>query len=136
MLPGIYISMVLFLAVPAVMVEDIGPVEALKRSAALTQGHRGTIFLAFLGVLLVNIVLACIITSSGASMGGEAMEAYDATGQAQTPSALGLVVEGAISWTISALQSMALAALGAVAYVRIRGMRDQVNAQELAEVFA
>ncbi|HJK90678.1 MAG TPA: hypothetical protein RMH26_08040 [Polyangiaceae bacterium LLY-WYZ-15_(1-7)] len=136
LLPGLYISMVLFLVVPAVMMEDVGPVQALKRSAALTEGHRGTLFLAFLAVLLVNIVLACIITSFGVGMGGEVAGAYDATGQPQGPSALGLVVEGAISWAIAALQSMALAALGAVVYVRIRGIRERVNAQALAEVFA
>ncbi|HWS56547.1 MAG TPA: hypothetical protein VN228_20595 [Pyrinomonadaceae bacterium] len=53
--PGLILMTVFAVALPAVAAEDLGPLDALKRSAALTRGYRGRVFAA----LLVMTLAAC-----------------------------------------------------------------------------
>lgn len=52
--PGIYASLVLLVAVPVATMEDVGPVAALARSRALTSPHVG-------GIFLCNLLLAPVM---------------------------------------------------------------------------
>ena len=52
-IPGLILACIFFVAVPATMVERAGPIEALKRSAELTTGHRLPIFGAMFLVFVV-----------------------------------------------------------------------------------
>jgi hypothetical protein len=65
--PGVILSLMLAVCVPAAVVERLGPVEALKRSSELTKGHKGLIFMTYFlwGVLV--FALAMVITFSFAN---------------------------------------------------------------------
>lgn len=52
---SVYLSLMLWVAIPPVVVENRGPVDALKRSVALTHGYKGQIFVI---TLVVGIVAA------------------------------------------------------------------------------
>lgn len=57
----IWMTLRLSLAFPACVVEQTGAVPALKRSASLSQGTRGRIFLLYLLVGIINYVLSMIM---------------------------------------------------------------------------
>ena len=132
--PLIYLLVVFFLAVPCAVAEKVGPVEALSRSLALTKGHRLTIFLTILCLWLVVVVFACIGGMFGAAFGAGGVDL--ATGLPQAPSTASQVVSFLTNLLVGSLQTMLLASLAAVAYARIRGIRDGVDAGALAEVFS
>ena len=52
-LPGLMVMVVLWVTIPAVVSERLGPLAAMKRSHELTRGHRWSI----LGVVLVFLLL-------------------------------------------------------------------------------
>lgn len=134
LVPVVYASIVFFVTVPAAVLENVGPIGALSRSLELTRGNRGRIFLAFLALGLVVFVLACV---SGVCTGAVGAGGIDpATGMPQPPSTLANVVSFVTGLLIQTVQTMAFAALAAVTYARLRGVRDGVDAQALAEVFA
>jgi hypothetical protein len=59
--PGIIASTMLAVALPACVVERIGPFASLSRSKDLTDGYKGAIFGAFFGVGIVNTVVGAVI---------------------------------------------------------------------------
>jgi uncharacterized membrane protein len=62
--PGVILSLMFAVCVPAAVVEGLGPVAALKRSCELTKGYRGRIFITtFLWGLLI-LVLNWFLTRS------------------------------------------------------------------------
>jgi hypothetical protein len=79
-IPGVYFAIVWALTIPVVVLEGRDLPGALKRSALLTKGHRGRIFviyfllllLAYIVMLMVQLpVMVAIGISSGASSTGE-----------------------------------------------------------------
>jgi len=132
--PFVYLLVVFFLAVPASVAERAGPVEAISRSLTLTKGHRLTIFLTLLCLMLVLFVLSCIGGMFGAIFGGGGVDL--ATGLPQAPSTLSQVISFILTLLVGSLQTMLFSSFAAVAYARIRGIRDGVDAGALAEVFS
>ncbi|MBV9924459.1 MAG: hypothetical protein JOZ96_05405 [Acidobacteria bacterium] len=68
--PGVILSLMFAVCVPALVIEGLGPIEALERSNRLTKGYKGLIFVTFFlwGVLV--FVLNALISwsfSHGAS---------------------------------------------------------------------
>lgn len=61
--PGVIAMLVLWLVVPCVLVERVGPVTALKRSAELTRGNRGSILLVMILQWLVSLVASIVIST-------------------------------------------------------------------------
>ena len=62
--PGLIASMMFFITLPACVVERLGPVESMSRSAELTKGHRWSIFGAVFVVGLVDFVVAVILIAT------------------------------------------------------------------------
>lgn len=64
-IPGIVIFLSLYLAVPAKLAENIGIVDALKRSRELTKGNRwgilGTIFLPMIPIMIVSFAIMSLM---------------------------------------------------------------------------
>jgi hypothetical protein len=58
--PGIYLAVRLSLAVPAVVLEDLGPAEALRRSWALT----GAAFWRILGLMALILALTALVEAA------------------------------------------------------------------------
>lgn len=56
--PGVMIATAASVALPAVMVERLGPMQALKRSFDLTRGHRWSLFAAFLAIFGINLAVS------------------------------------------------------------------------------
>ena len=93
-----------------------------------------TIFLTILCLWLVIVVFACIGGMFGAAFGAGGVDL--ATGMPEPPSTASQVVSFIVNLLVGSLQTMLLAALAAVTYARIRGIRDGVDANALAEVFS
>jgi hypothetical protein len=67
--PGVILSLMFAVCVPAAVVEGLGPVGALKRSHELTQGRKGLIFITYflwgLLVMLLNWVVVWSFARGG-----------------------------------------------------------------------
>jgi hypothetical protein len=82
--PGIYLLVALLLATPALLVEDLPPLNALQRSRALTQGMwfrtAGCYLLASLFVFFVALIPTLLfihVTGSGTASSGSDLVAAD-----------------------------------------------------------
>lgn len=125
--PGIIVACVLFVTVPAAVAEKTGPIESLRRSAALTDGSRVTIFLLLLIFLAIAFTLSGVVSivQLPGEMAGEVANALPFT-----------LVVFAVQWAAQVLQTIVLAVLAAVVYARLRAIRDGIDAEALAQVFA
>jgi hypothetical protein len=114
-IPGIILWTMFYVAIPACVVERLGPIKCIGRSAELTSGHRWKIFgLGFL-VVLVGIVLAVPLKIVGAFTG---------------------VLGGQITNALfqSAFMAFQLTVY-AVAYHDLRAAKEGIDIEELASVF-
>ncbi|HEX6183753.1 MAG TPA: YciC family protein [Pyrinomonadaceae bacterium] len=72
--PGVIFSLMYAVAVPAAVAERLGPFESLKRSARLTDGYKGLIFITqFLWgliIVVINLVVSGSFAFGGAGEGG------------------------------------------------------------------
>jgi uncharacterized membrane protein len=59
--PGILMGLAWSTAIPTIVIEKQGPLDAMQRSSQLTKGNRGSIFLIMLLVTLISYVIATII---------------------------------------------------------------------------
>jgi hypothetical protein len=67
--PGVILSLMFAVCVPAAVVEGLGAVDALKRSHELTKGYKGLIFITFFLWGLLIIVLNGVVTWSFTNAG-------------------------------------------------------------------
>lgn len=132
--PALYIITLFFVAIPSTVAEQTGPIESLSRSLELTKGNRVPIILSYLAFLLTVIVFACIAGCFTGIAGGGGVD--PSTGMPAAPSTFGTILNFVVNWLTTAVQIMGVSALAAVAYARIRGIRDGVDADALAAVFS
>jgi len=125
LVPGLILACGWFIAVPAAVIERLGPVEAMRRSWDLTEGRRGTIFgyLMLLGLALGGLALVAGIAIGGATLASG--------GASLTTTVILQVVVFFVGTVWLILQSTAAASF----YARVRGTRDQIDVDALAEVF-
>ena len=117
--PGVILFCAVAAAIPAVMAEGKGPVEAVRRSFALTKGRRFSIF-------VVSLVMGIVAWIAGAIAGF-----------------LPFAVGGGTASLVAALFVFALEAvvtplwtlLPAVVYHDLRIEKEGVDTAELAKVF-
>lgn len=131
--PGVLAWIWLLVTLPVCMVERLGPIASMQRSVELTEGHRGTIFvvfvvlfIGFMGISMCVMMPAVIGVAATAGPGTDPQDPF---------SPLQLVIR-AISSVLQIFSTMLLSAAIAVIYARLRGLRDGVDAQALARVFA
>jgi len=64
-IPGLIVLLTLYLAVPAKLAENIGIIDALKRSRELTNGNRwgilGTLLLPLIPIMIISFVITSIM---------------------------------------------------------------------------
>ena len=119
--PGIILGLGLALVFPIVMTEpDLGAVEAMKRSLALTKGSRWSLF----GALFV-----VFLAMWGASLAGNLLGA--ALKSSQLAAGAAMVLSVVIQVSMSTLSSV----LCAVAYHDLRLAKEGVDTSDLAKVF-
>lgn len=119
--PGAVLLCVLFVSIPAAVVERSGPLEAMQRSADLTRGHRLTIFAVALPVLVLAVAARYGLSS-----------ALSLLAPLDVP--LG-IAELAAQGVVAALFTMFQAVLAAVFYARARRIHDGLDADAIAKVF-
>jgi hypothetical protein len=112
--PGVIVACGLSVALPAVVIERIGPIVALRRSWTLTRGHRFTIFVAAL-VLGLVIFGANLATQVGMTLLGP----------------LAVLVLLPVQLVLVSLPVL----LPAVAYHDLRAAKEGTPTEELARVF-
>jgi hypothetical protein len=114
-IPGIILYLMWMIAVPALMVENLGVFEALSRSSALTKGSR----LKLLGLIVVFFIFSMIIG---------------------IPIGLLSLISPSLSVVSTALLSAVSAAVGAAGiaavYIELRGAKEGTSSDQLASVFA
>lgn len=120
-IPGIIFAFALSVAVPAVVAERIGPVEAIRRSFALTKGSRLLIFASGLVVGLVGAAANGVSNGLVALVGRSGGAVY----------VLAVAVGIAIEIVFATLPTV----LPAVAYHDLRLAKEGVDTAALAKVF-
>jgi hypothetical protein len=124
LVPGLMLATAWSVSLPALAVERLGPVTALRRSLALTRGNRWSIFGPALVVWIASTgmyILAAKIFGGGASL----VVAF------RMP--LFAYVIGPI---VNTLREICLAALLAAIYVELAGLDGHTSSARVAEVFA
>jgi hypothetical protein len=120
--PGVLLSLA-WMVVPAVAaVEGKGFVEAFRRSAELTRGSRGVLFVI---VLLFGIASAVLIFALRAVVGAPMLT----TGT--PPPLLTFVLQPALTAVMAAV----IACMTAAAYLELRGVKEGLTAGGFAAVF-
>lgn len=114
-IPGVILYLMWMVAVPAMMVENLGVFESLSRSSALTSGSRWRL----LGLIVVFIIFSWIIAIP---IGVLSMISVSLT-----------AVSSAVLGTISA--AVGSAGIAAV-YIELRGSKEGTSSDHLASVFA
>jgi hypothetical protein len=109
-LPALVLTLRFFVAVPAAVEERPGAVDALKRSALLTEGERGAIFrlLFLLGLLDVALTVAAALVPRAAA-----------------------VLQPLVSLVVIGLSATACA----VTYYRLRSLKESIDVDQIASVF-
>jgi uncharacterized membrane protein len=114
-IPGVILYLMWMVAVPVLMVENLGVFDSLSRSAALTKGSRWKL----LGLIVVFFIFSMIIA---------------------IPIGVISLISTSLSLVSSALLSTVSAAVGAAGiaaiYIELRGSKEGTNSDQLASVFA
>ena len=111
--PGIIIGCMLYVAIPACVIEKLGVTASMSRSVALTKGYRWQIFGLFLLVVVVALVGALVLARiGGAGLAGQT---------------LGFV------WQV--VSTAFGAVLSAVIYHDLRVAKEGIDLDTLASVF-
>ena len=135
LVPGLIVMTVFFAAIPAAVAERLGPIDALQRSADLTLGHRLTVFGLFVMIVL-SYFAASWVANQLIGLGGMASaDPGDPAGGLLLPLPF-RILSYAVHWALMVAASIPLATVSAVFYARVRGIRDGVDAEEIASVFS
>ncbi|MEH6758527.1 MAG: hypothetical protein V7676_13595 [Parasphingorhabdus sp.] len=114
-IPGVILYLMWIIAAPVMMAEDKGIMESLKRSAELTRGSKGMIFL----LMIIFVIIASIIGGIGG-----ALSLFSVTAS--------VLVATIVNTITGALQGAGIAAI----YVDLRTAKEGTDSSLLADVFA
>jgi hypothetical protein len=115
-IPGIVFVCVYYVAIPVAVMETPGLTGALRRSAALTNGHRWTLFFTILVLFLIAFLIVPLTSFTDE---------------------VGKITKA--SWMMRVCVNVFIGAVGsvcsAVAYVRLRERKEGVDLAEMTKVF-
>lgn len=123
-IPGIILALRWGVALPACVVENLGPLAAMRRSAALTKGHRWQIFGMFALIIVVALVALIVI---GALVGMGLVAAPESLG--------GLVLAGIVTVIVTAIITAYFNVVAAMIYHDLRVAKEGVGTEQIAAVF-
>jgi hypothetical protein len=115
-IPGYMLMIAWYVALPVVVVERLGPVASLRRSAELTKGHRWKIF----GIIIVIGIVAGIV---GAVVNTIALMFHNHA------------VHTVIQYLLQALLIAFEGVVGVVLYHDLRAAKEGINTERIAAVF-
>lgn len=111
--PGVIIGCMLYVAIPACVIEKLGVTASMSRSVALTKGYRWQIFGLFLLVVVISALGAFVFTLiGGAGLVGQLL---------------------AFGWQV--VSTAFGAVLSAVIYHDLRMAKEGIDLDTLASVF-
>jgi len=113
--PGIILMLMWYVALPACVVERIGPIESLGRSAALTKGHRWKILGLILLVGIVGGVIGAVFGAVAAIFGH-----------------IGLAI---VQYLVQVVVTVYSAILVIVLYRDLRAAKEGIDTEQIAAVF-
>ena len=131
-IPGLILTVVWSVAVPAKVVEKLGVLQAMQRSRDLTRGHRWPIFGLFVLYAIANWILSVLIVFASVPFTPLAPASAGAITAIGSATSIVHIVASAIVATISTLISTTG---GAALYFELRGSREGVGPEALASVF-
>jgi hypothetical protein len=114
--PAFIVMMILAVAMPACIVERLGPIESMRRSARLTKGHRWKIFGLWIASVIGGLIAQAVLAQASRAIGG------------QTAAIVVLVVWGAVYGAFNAV-------LAIVIYHDLRVAKEGVDTDQIAAVF-
>jgi hypothetical protein len=120
---GLWVFAMFWVTVPSIVVESIGPIAGLKRSAALTKGYRWHI----LGIIMIWGVLSQVL----GMLSGVVMQLVLMSVSPDTGLPLAFVLFGLFQAVLFGLA----ASLAAVGYHDLRITKEGVGSEQLAEIF-
>ena len=112
-IPGIILAARWAVALPACVVENIGPLAAMRRSAELTRGHRWKIVIFAFAIIGVFAALRVV----------------------EAPEGLGQLILTAISVIVNGIVTAYFNVVAAVIYHDLRTVKEGVDTEEIAAVF-
>lgn len=115
--PGLILLCLWSVTIPACVVEHLGPIESMKRSADLTRGYRMTIFALFLITYLCIILVSIVI-------GYTVVMTMDST-----------LVAGILMALVLAVPQAFNNVMVAIVYYDLRAIKDGVTIDSLVNVF-
>lgn len=121
--PGIVIATVLWVVVPVAVIERLGVIASLRRSAQLTKGYRWQVF----GILLTSAV---VTVCPGFIAGIVAGFAAGGAGMSNAVFSFAFVY-----WLLAGVTIAFTAVLVAVSYYRLRVAKEGVDIEDIARVF-
>jgi hypothetical protein len=126
LLPGIIMTCVLYVGLPAVVVEARGPIEAIRRSDGLTEGFRlgifGLIFILGLGQLALQWGMTTVTSTIGSSAIANDVPLF-------------LTIHQLGSYAVQIVTTALSAVFVTVAYHDLRVSRDGIDSSDLVSVF-
>jgi uncharacterized membrane protein len=125
--PGIMLAIRWSVALPACVVENMGPLAAMRRSAQLTKGHRWKIFGVFILILIIVVIVAMVVFGVVAAVVGAITLATEGIAAVVLAGLLGLI--GAAIYT--AYLNIVLVML----YHDLRVAKEGVDTDQIAAVF-
>jgi uncharacterized membrane protein len=125
--PGVILAIRWSVALPACVVENLGPLASMKRSAELTKGNRWKLFGVFLLVLVI-IILASIVVGLfvGLIVGASALAAGEI---------FAVVVAALVGLVIAAVYTAYLNIVLVMVYHDLRVAKEGVATDQIAAVF-
>jgi len=124
--PAFYMGIRYGMAVPAVVLEDLGPARALARSVELTEGHRGRVFLLILCAMVITYAAALLLQ-------GPFMMAAVVAGP-ESVTAFVLMLFGAVLGSLGGMFSGPIMIIGlAMLYYDLRIRKEALDLQMMLE---
>lgn len=116
LIPAFIVMTMLFVAMPACIVEQLGPMDSLRRSQELTKGHRWAIFGLWFLVTIIVAIGGNLSGAIGSLIGGVGV------------SLLFSLIWGALAGAFNAIMVV-------VAYHDLRVAKEGVDTDKIASVF-
>lgn len=123
--PGLFLICVWIVALPACIAEKLGAVDCLRRSWELTKGYRLTI-LGIMGVIIVAVILAGAIVTFLAYALIAITDSF----------VLAVILAGLPSLALALVMSAVLSLISVVLYADLRGAKEGISKESLAELLS
>jgi hypothetical protein len=115
-IPGIIASVIMCVAIPACIVERLGPIGSIERSSYLSRGYRWPIFGAFFAIGIAEIIAGLLITALTKESGS-------------------VWLSPAVTMVWNTLVTAYQTVLVAIIYHDLRVVKDGIDLEHIAAVF-